>query len=214
MSINPALQRLYMVICMCILVTFFTSILVQIGKGNEISLCQSNITIKKTCWDWKLSNYKQTFSCPFTLLFVGLLLYSISLFMFVMTGIVKCICPEIVMVSYRTTCCRLFSQYYTLILHLAANIFVFVFIIFVLAFSYKTDSCYYSGDMMRNCTHNRSQCWMLCLSCIGFVACLFATMFSAFEARKFYVERLDDELCDQLYNNYITSGSHEYLKTI
>lgn len=211
-SVNPAVQRLCMVISMFILIAFFSSILIDVGKGKDIALCISNKTIEKTCWDWKLSNYKQTFKCPFTLLFVSLLLFSISLLMFFIVGFTKCICPEVVVISYRSPSCRILTQYYTLTLHLFGTLFALAFIVFVLFYSVHQNSCYLSGDIMRNCTNHRSLCWMLCFTCFGFLGCLFATMFSAFEARKFYVERLDNDMCDQLYQEYL-SGSHEYMKT-
>ena len=197
-SMNPALQRLCMVTSVCIVVSFYTTILIYVGKAKDIKLCTSNLDIEnKTCWDWNLSDISRTTDCPFTLVFTGVLLFTVSLSLFLISGIIKCVCPEFAL-------CKIFTQYYTLVLHLTGTLLMLVFIVFVLVYSNKHKSCYSTGDIMQNCIDRRGLCWMLCLTCIGFLACLFATMFSAFEARKFYVDRLDDELCDQLYQNYMT----------
>lgn len=204
-SMNPALQRLCMVTSVCVVVSFYTTILIYVGKAKEINLCTSNLGIKnKTCWDWNLNDISRTTDCPFTLVFTGVLLFTVSLSLFLISGIIKCVCPEFALWSYRSSCCKIFTQYYTLVLHLTGTLLILAFIVFVLVYSSKDKSCYSTGDIMKNCIDRRELCWMLCLTCMGFLACLFATMFSAFEARKFNVDRLDDELCDQLYQNYMT----------
>ena len=213
-SMNPAVLKLGMLLSLTIVIGLYSSVLIGVKKGKGIDLCTSNKTRNETCWNGKLMDIKRTMGCPFTLNLVAVIFFSFSLFLFIVLGIVKCLYPEFVLMAYRTHFSRIFYQYYMLVLHLIATCFCSAFLVIILISSYHNRSCYFSADMLKNCINHRSLCWMFCFTVVGFIGSFVATMFSIFEARKFYVERLEDEMCDQLYDEYLINGpEREILRT-
>lgn len=207
-SINPAVQKIFLFVCLVMIISFFTSVLVEVGSTGKQHSCASETDHKNisSCWDWRINNVTQTLKCPFTLLFSSLLCFGISFICFFISGLAKCLFPEIVFATYRTTgFCRKFSQYYIFVLHVIGSLFVASFLVILLIFSHTKDSCFYGADIIKLCTHHHKYCWMIVLLCFGFLVCLFATVISVFETRKFYVERLDmfystdDEYQERLY---------------
>ena len=203
MSISPAVLRLGKFLSLSVVIGLYTAILVDVKKGKDIALCVSNKTLEKTCWDGNISNTGRTLKCPFTLIYTTIILLSFALVMFFMSGIVKCLFPEVVLLINRTPICCKITQYYSLSVHVLANCFAVAFVVFMALNSFTKNSCYYSADIVRNCTHRRSLCWMFAFVLMGFVSGIVAMVCSFLEARKFYRERLEDEMCDQLYNEYL-----------
>lgn len=208
-SMNPALQKVFVLICLVLIITFFTSVLVEVAKKNEENPCISETkdTNLSSCWDWKLGQVGNTFKCPFTLLFASLLCFGLSFVCFFASGLAKCLFPEIVFATYRLTgFFRKFSQYYVFVLHLIGSLLAASFLIVLLVVSRTKDNCFYGADIVPLCTHHHKYCWMIVLLCFGFLACLFSTVISSFETRRFYVERLDmsysteDDYQDRVYS--------------
>ena len=209
---NPAVLRLGMLISLIFVIALYSAILSILStKGNKINFCVSNTTINTTCWDGKLLDVKNKIHCPFTLAFVTVMFFAFSLLAFLLAGIVKCLHPEILLRAYRQKCLRRLNQYYLLILHLIGTGFSSAFLVLTIKNFHADDSCYFYADMIANCTQHRGLCWMFCFTVVGFVSSFSATIFSMLEARKFYVERLEDEMCDQLYTEYLMPGSESEL---
>ena len=209
MSVTPAVLRLGKFLSLSVVVSLYTSILIDVRKGKDISLCGSNTTLEKTCWDGNLSDVGRTMKCPFTLIYTTIILCAFALTMFLVSGIVKCLCPEVVLLMNQAPVCRKLTQYYSLTVHVLANCSTLVFMVFLSLNSFTAHSCYYTADMIRNCVHRRSLCWMFSFVLMGFVSGILAMICSVLEARKFYRDRLEDELCDQLYNEYLFEPDSE-----
>ena len=216
-SSAPALQRLVMLILIIFILAVFITLLGEVRRGDNTQLCLStpksgpNTTLH-TCWTKIESKYSKVLHCPFTLLFAAVILFSFSFFMFITASLLKCLCPEVIVLIKMISVCRHFTRYYQLVAHLAGSSCVLAFMVFTIIFSYDKQSCWYTADIMRNCHPLRHQCWMLCLTFTSFAGCLFVSMLSAFESRKFNYERLDSEKEDGLYNAYINDSS-EFLAT-
>lgn len=208
---NPVFVQLGMLISLLIVIFLYSSILISVSKSQDINLCIPSNATNATCWDSDFTNIQRLIHCPFTLVFVAILVFTVSLILFLIAGIVKCLRPEIYIKAYRNKCCRRLNQFYLIVFHLIAIGFCLAFTALVI----KYDSCYYSADMLRNCTIHRTSCWMFCIAVLALVFSLVTLGFSGLDARKFYVERLEDEMCDQLYNEYlITDGDSELVNTL
>lgn len=198
---HRALLRVCMTIFAIVSGALFLAVLIEVADKATISpFClSSSPNGSYPCWDWKFDN--NTPYCMFNLIFASAVLLGITVLVFFISALWKCLFPEFALVAQRSMFCRCISRYSCVALNFTSGVLAVSFISFALRHRKSSTSCDQTADLANRC-FSEGSCLSFLLIFFGFVFSLLASLLSAWDARFWYISGKEKEEREEIYQSY------------